>query len=96
AFASGMLTRLAGLTPGRWTNPLVFIGRHSLAFYLIHQPVLIGSVWLISQVMPAAVETRQVTFLKECQASCEQSRDTEFCSSYCVCMLDALEGEATL
>ncbi|PAP94592.1 heparan-alpha-glucosaminide N-acetyltransferase [Mesorhizobium wenxiniae] len=96
AFTSGLLTRLAGLTPGRWTNPLVFIGRHSLAFYLIHQPVLIGSVWLLSQVVPAPVETRQVTFLKECQTSCEQSRDTEFCSSYCVCMLDTLEGEATL
>ncbi|RWN39016.1 MAG: DUF1624 domain-containing protein [Mesorhizobium sp.] len=94
--ASGMLTRLASVTPARWTNPLVFIGRHSLAFYLIHQPVLIGSVWLFSQIMPAPVETRQVSFLKECQMSCEQSRDTEFCSSYCVCMLDTLEGEATL
>jgi uncharacterized membrane protein len=96
ASAFGVLTRLAGLTSGRWTNPLVFIGRHSLAFYLIHQPVLIGSIWLFSQIMPAQVETRQVTFLKECQASCEQSRDTEFCSSYCVCMLDTLEREATL
>ncbi|TIQ24113.1 MAG: DUF1624 domain-containing protein, partial [Mesorhizobium sp.] len=50
----------------------------------------------LSQVMPAPVETGQVTFLKECQTSCEQSRDTEFCTSYCVCMLDTLEGEATL
>ena len=56
----------------------------------------IGSVWLFAQVMPAKVETPQVNFLKTCQLSCEQSRDTEFCSSYCVCMLDTLEGEATL
>lgn len=94
--ASGLRARLASLTPGRWTNPLVFIGRHSLAFYLIHQPLLIGSVWLFSQVMPAKVETPQVNFLKTCQLSCEQSRDTEFCASYCVCMLDTLEGEASL
>jgi uncharacterized membrane protein len=46
--------------------------------------------------MPARVETPQVNFLKTCQRSCEQSRDTEFCSSYCVCMLDTLEGEASL
>jgi uncharacterized membrane protein len=96
ASASGALTRLAGLVPGHWANPLVFIGRHSLAFYLIHQPVLISSVWLFSQIMPAQVETREVGFLKSCQLSCEQSRDTEFCSGYCVCMLDTLQGEATL
>ncbi|UVK45917.1 DUF1624 domain-containing protein [Mesorhizobium sp. AR07] len=96
AAAAGVLTWLANLKPGRWANPLLFIGRHSLAFYLIHQPLLIGCVWLFSQVMPAQVETPQVNFLKTCQRSCEQSRDTEFCSSYCVCMLDTLEGEATL
>jgi uncharacterized membrane protein len=96
AAGAGILTWLANLKPGRWANPLLFIGRHSLAFYLIHQPLLIGSVWLFSQIMPAQVETPQVNFLKTCQLSCEQSRDTEFCSSYCVCMLDTLEGEATL
>lgn len=96
ASTSGLRARLASLAPGRWANPLVFIGRHSLAFYLIHQPLLIGSVWLFSQVMPAKVETPQVNFLKTCQISCEQSRDSKFCSSYCGCMLDTLEGEATL
>lgn len=96
ASASGVLARLASLTPGRWANPLVFIGRHSLAFYLIHQPVLISSVWLFSQIIPAQVESREVTFVKSCQVSCEQSRGTEFCSSYCACMLDTLQGEATL
>ena len=44
--------------------------------------------------MPAPVETREVVFLKECQVSCEQQRDTEFCASYCVCMLDTLQSEA--
>ncbi|CAN7666870.1 DUF1624 domain-containing protein [Mesorhizobium amorphae] len=95
ASASGLLARLANLAPGRWSNPLVFIGRHSLAFYLIHQPLLFGAVWLLSQIAPAPVETREVTFLKSCQISCEQQRDTEFCSSYCVCMLDTLQSEAT-
>jgi uncharacterized membrane protein len=96
ASAAGVRTRLAAIAPGRWANPLVFIGRHSLVFYLIHQPALFGCVWLLSQIMPAQIETREVTFLKSCQVSCEQTRDTEFCASYCVCMLDTLAGEATL
>ncbi|WP_137935378.1 DUF1624 domain-containing protein [Mesorhizobium comanense] len=96
ASTSGIWAGLASLAPGRWANPLVFISRHSLAFYLIHQPLLIGCVWLFSQVIPAKVETPQVAFVKTCQLSCEQSRDAKFCSSYCACMLDTLEGEASL
>ncbi|QKD03316.1 DUF1624 domain-containing protein [Mesorhizobium loti] len=96
ASTSGLLERLASLTPGRWANPLLFIGRHSLAFYLIHQPILFGCVWLFSQVMPAPAETPQVEFLKTCQVSCEQTRNATFCSSYCGCMLTTLQGEGSL
>jgi uncharacterized membrane protein len=96
ASASGLLARLGELSPGRWKRPLVFIGRHSLAFYLIHQPVLIACVWAFSQIVPAHVETRQTSFVKSCQISCGQTRDTAFCSTYCACMLDALQGEDTL
>ncbi|UCI10035.1 heparan-alpha-glucosaminide N-acetyltransferase [Mesorhizobium sp. B1-1-8] len=96
ASASGLLARLGALTPGRWSRPLTFIGQHSLAFYLIHQPLLFGSVWLFSQVMPAAPQDKEAGFLPACQAQCEQQRDTNFCSSYCGCMLDTLKGEGSL
>lgn len=96
ALKAGIFDRLARLQPGAWSRPLSFFGRHSLAFYLIHQPVLISLVWAFSQVFPAPVETREVGFLKSCQVSCEQSRDTEFCSRYCVCMLDELQKDDSL
>jgi uncharacterized membrane protein len=38
----GLLARLGGELPQPALRPLVKIGQHSLAFYLIHQPVLIA------------------------------------------------------
>ena len=36
---------------GSWAG-LAWLGRHSLAYYMLHQPVLIGSLWLLQQ-LPA-------------------------------------------
>jgi len=96
ASTSGLLARLGTWVPGGWSKPLTFIGRHSLAFYLIHQPLLFGSVWVFSQIMPAAPQDKEAGFLPACQVQCEQQRDSKFCSSYCGCMLDTLKGEGSL
>ncbi|OQM77446.1 heparan-alpha-glucosaminide N-acetyltransferase [Manganibacter manganicus] len=96
ADAAGILDRLAKVPAPRAAKPLTFIGKHSLAFYLIHQPVLIGCVWLFSQMVPAPAENRQVNFLSSCQASCEQKRDSAFCNRYCGCMLETLQSEGSL
>ena len=93
AARSGLLSRLAEIRGPSWSRPLIFAGRHSLAVYLIHQPVLIAGVWLFSQVLPPAEETREVGFLRSCEAACHDTRDTEFCTRYCVCMLETLERD---
>src|SRR5262249_52771788 len=73
------------------TRPLQFIGRHSLAFYLIHQPILIAAVWTYAQFAPAEEQPPEVQFRNACEAQCRAVRDEEFCTRYCVCMLDELE-----
>jgi uncharacterized membrane protein len=93
AARSGLLSRIAEVQGGGWSRALIFAGRHSLAVYLIHQPVLIACVWLFSQVLPPAEETREVRFLQSCETACHDTRDTEFCTRYCVCMLETLERE---
>lgn len=92
---SGLLNRLAALRPGKWSRPLIFAGRHSLAFYLIHQPVLIGCVWLFSQVFPVPAENREVSFLRSCQATCQNSREEDFCARYCACMIEGLQKDGS-
>jgi uncharacterized membrane protein len=96
AQAFGLFDRLAAFRTGSWSRPLIFAGRHSLAFYLAHQPVLIASIWLFSQIVPAPVETREVQFRKSCEAACSQTQSEDFCARYCVCVLDRLERENAL
>jgi uncharacterized membrane protein len=96
ATVSGLRARLAGLRFGAWSRPLVFAGRHSLAFYLIHQPILIAGIWLFSLVVPPVEEPRETQFVRACQASCQETRDIQFCTRYCGCMLDTLGREQVL
>ncbi|PSJ61801.1 heparan-alpha-glucosaminide N-acetyltransferase [Kumtagia ephedrae] len=96
AAAAGLFDRLATIRFGRWSTPLQFIGRHSLAFYLIHQPVLIGAVWLFSQMLPPAIQPPEVRFRASCEATCAQERDAAFCTRYCACMLGELETTGDL
>jgi len=93
---AGLLPRLAAIAAPRPARPLLFAGRHSLAFYLVHQPVLIAGIWLFSQAVPPTPESREARFGHACDESCTPVRDIAFCARYCGCILDALEREGLL
>lgn len=85
AGAAGLWDRLR---PVRITRKpatgLTLIGRHSLAFYLIHQPVSIALVAAYAQFFPP---DRVAAFPLECQRSCmAQDAGAEFCTAYCGCV----------
>lgn len=48
---AGVWQALARWRPGRGMRALAWPGRHSLAIYLIHQPVLFGAVWAYTKWM---------------------------------------------
>jgi uncharacterized membrane protein len=93
ARAAGVFERMRGWRLGGWSRPVQFAGRHSLAVYLIHQPVLIASLWLFSQVVPPAEPSRELRFMRACEGQCEASESSVFCPVYCGCVLDRLLAE---
>lgn len=92
---SGLTHRLALMRP-RWRRPFTFLGRHGLAFYLVHQPVLIGCVWLLTQVWPAPAATPRAQFSNACSAQCAQTRAEAFCTAYCGCVVREADAEGLL
>lgn len=71
-------------------EPVAFLGRHALAFYLLHQPILFGLVLLYTQIAPPDLEAH---FTSDCRRACLVERDREFCERYCACSRDELVAE---
>jgi uncharacterized membrane protein len=95
ATARGAWPRLARMNPalGRLRG-LSRLGRHSLLFYLLHQPLLIGLVWTFAQIAPPD----PVRMLQgECRRGCMTERaDDAFCTRYCACVGERLQAENLL
>ncbi|WP_112602698.1 heparan-alpha-glucosaminide N-acetyltransferase [Rhizobium sp. WW22] len=91
ALSLGWLKHLAKFGPGR--NLVARAGRHSLIFYLVHQPVLFGLVYLLSLVAPAPPQDPTVGYIRQCVASCTRSGSEAMCRSFCQCTLDKLQAQ---
>lgn len=70
------------------TKPLTFIGKHSLAFYLIHQPVLISIIYCLTFIVPPHGPER--AFVQACQINCEQQGGPQTCAQFCACVTEDL------
>lgn len=92
AVRTNFLHRLAKFGSG--TNLIARAGRHSLIFYLVHQPILFGLVYLLSLVAPAPKPDPSVGYLRQCQATCVQSATEAICKSFCQCTLDQMKNKS--
>ena len=82
-----------GIQPPLLDRSLTFIGRHSLAFYLVHQPILISLVFLLSLVSPPATQTPQQAFTRSCERGCAENSDEAFCQRFCSCVIADFEAK---
>lgn len=87
-----LLPKLARLQPrNRPARTLGWLGRWSLPFYLVHQPVLLAIIVPLSMALGTQDATRERDFLASCQVTCEAGgTSAPLCTTYCQCGLEGL------
>ncbi len=77
------------------SRALAGLGRYALPVYLLHQPVLMGLLWVFVSVAGPAVLNPAIepAFFENCTQSCAASgRAPELCERACTCLGHALIG----
>lgn len=72
-----------------------FAGQHSLAIYLVHQPLMIGTLWLglAAGDYVAGLSPSEGDFRRGCVAQCSAAgREADFCATICRCVVEKMRG----
>jgi uncharacterized membrane protein len=76
---------------GAW---LARLGRWTLPIYLLHQPVLMGALFLVAQAAAPRLDAETTGFLTECTRSCAATGgEVQGCRALCDCVAGALKAE---
>ncbi len=94
AMLTALPQRLAALGTGN--SPLARIGRHSLLFYLVHQPVLIAIAYGLTFVVPPPKPDFAVMHMRQCNPGWCADMDAKSCQIYCECTLAEMQDQKLL
>lgn len=89
------LVRLAerGTRPlPRGSHWLAWLGRHSLAFYLLHQPLLYGLAVSLAALIPVDPAVQRASFVADCRAEYERHGATpDMSERFCGCVATSVD-----
>ena len=86
--------RTKGATVSAPLRGVQFLGQHSLIYYLVHQPVMIGLMSAFSWIVPPPAPDVSTNFHKACVAGCLPSRDEAYCTRFCDCVSVDLKAKS--